>query len=103
MIVITGSIDARPDTVDELRRLSLEHVRRSRGEDGCLRHSVQVDVENGLRLVFFELWRDRPAVLKHFAQPESQAFSAAVARLAARRPTIELYDATDIGLAGLRA
>jgi quinol monooxygenase YgiN len=35
MIIVTGTIHARLDTLDELRRLSLEHVARSRAEPGC--------------------------------------------------------------------
>ena len=35
MIVVTGSVTARPDSFDEVRRLSLEHVHRSRTEPGC--------------------------------------------------------------------
>ena len=51
MIIVTGSIQARLDTIDELRRLSIEHVTRSRAEPGCLEHGVTVDVNDGLRLV----------------------------------------------------
>jgi hypothetical protein len=36
MIVVTGSLSAKPDGFEEARRLSLEHVRRSRAEPGCL-------------------------------------------------------------------
>jgi quinol monooxygenase YgiN len=102
MIIITGSISARPETLDELLRLSLEHVARSRAEDGCLLHSVHIDAEDPLKLVFIEHWRDKAAVLQHFAVPASRAFGEATARLAAARPTIEIFEATDIGLAGLR-
>jgi len=56
MIIVTGSIQARPDTLDELLALSVEHVRRSRGEPGCVSHAVHRDVEDPLRLVFFEQW-----------------------------------------------
>ncbi|MGX1108060.1 putative quinol monooxygenase [Bradyrhizobium elkanii] len=59
MIVVTGSVTARPDSFDEVRRLSLEHVHRSRTEPGCISHAVHVDCENPLRLVFFEQWADR--------------------------------------------
>jgi quinol monooxygenase YgiN len=54
MIVVTGSVVARQDTFDEVRRLSLEHVHRSRKEPGCIAHAVHVDCENALRLVFIE-------------------------------------------------
>jgi quinol monooxygenase YgiN len=69
MIVVTGSVTARQDSFDEVRKLSLEHVHRSRGEPGCISHAVHVDCENPLRLVFFEQWADRAALLNHFAVP----------------------------------
>ena len=49
MIIVTGSIQARLDTFDELRRLGIEHVARSLIEPGCLEHGVAVDANDGLR------------------------------------------------------
>lgn len=94
MIIVTGSIVARGDTLDELLALSLEHVRRSRAEPGCLAHAVHRDVENPLRLVFLEEWADRAALATHFAVPASRAFAKAAAGLAAKPPVLKLYDAT---------
>jgi quinol monooxygenase YgiN len=94
MIVVTGSVTARPDSFDDVRRLSLEHVQRSRTEPGCISHAVQVDCENPLRLVFFEQWADRTALLNHFAVPASREFVKALQPLASAASTIELYDAT---------
>ncbi|WMT78558.1 putative quinol monooxygenase [Bradyrhizobium sp. Ash2021] len=94
MIVVTGSVTARQDSFDEVLRLSLEHVHRSRGEPGCVSHAVHVDCENPLRLVFFERWTDRAALLAHFAVPASRDFVRSLQSLAAADTTIELYDAT---------
>jgi quinol monooxygenase YgiN len=94
MIVVTGSVTARQDSFDEVRRLSLEHVHRSRTEPGCISHSVQIDCENPLRLVFFEQWADRAALLNHFAVPASREFVKSLQALAAAATSIELYDAT---------
>ncbi len=93
MIIITGAITARPDSIDELRAISLEHVRRSRLEPGCLSHAVHVDAEDPLRLFFFETRLDRAAVAAHFAVPESSAFVRAVSKLAAEQVAIQLYEA----------
>ena len=93
MIIVTGTIHARRDTLDELRRASLEHVARSRSEPGCLEHGVAIDANDGLRLVFFERWADREALLAHFRVPASRAFAAEVARLAAHPPELHGYDA----------
>ena len=93
MIIVTGTVQARLDTLDELRCLSLEHIARSRAEPGCLEHGVAVDANDGLRLVFFERWADRDALLAHFRVPASREFAAQVARLAAHPPALQVYDA----------
>jgi len=94
MIVVTGSVTAREDAFDEVCRLSLEHVQRSRKEPGCISHAVHVDCENSLRLVFIEQWTDRAALLAHFAVPASRDFVRALQPLAAAATTIEIYDAS---------
>jgi quinol monooxygenase YgiN len=94
MIVVTGSVTARQDSFDEVRKLSLEHVHRSRGEPGCISHAVHIDCENPLRLVFFEQWTDRAALLRHFTVPASRDFVKALQALASAATSIELYDAT---------
>src|ERR1700716_1635805 len=96
MIVVTGSVTARADSFDEVRRLSLEHVRRSRREQGCISHAAHVDCENPLRLVFIEQWADRAALAAHFAVPASRDFVHALKPLAASSPTIEIYDAIPV-------
>jgi quinol monooxygenase YgiN len=93
MIIVTGSVRARPDAIGEVLRLSLEHVHRSRTEPGCLLHSVHRDVEDELRVVFVEHWADKAALAAHFEVPASNEFVQAVTSLAAEPPTIEIYEA----------
>ena len=96
MILVTGSVTARPGTLDEVLKLSLEHVHRSRTEPGCISHAVHVDAENPLRLVFVERWADRAALLTHFAVPASPAFVKTLQSLAAEASPIDIYDANRI-------
>jgi quinol monooxygenase YgiN len=98
MIIVTGVIQARVDSIERLRELSVEHVARSRAEPGCLEHGVAVDADDGLRLVFFERWADRAALQRHFDVPASRTFVAEVARLAVRRPRIDIYEASRVEL-----
>jgi quinol monooxygenase YgiN len=93
VIIVIGGVQARPETLDEVVRLSLEHVRRSRQEPGCLLHSVHHDVEDWHHLVFIERWADRAALDTHFRVPASGAFVQALGPLAAAPPTIDIYDA----------
>ena len=96
MILVTGSVTARPETIDEVRRISLAHVHRSRTEPGCISHAVHVDCENPLKLVFVEQWAGGAALLAHFAVPASRDFVRALHSLAAASTTIEIYDATKV-------
>ena len=93
MIVITGAIAVKPEHIDEALMLSLEHVRRSRLEPGCISHAVHRDAENPMRLVFVEEWADMAALSAHFAVPASRAFGKAMGALAIEPRVIKIYEA----------
>jgi quinol monooxygenase YgiN len=92
VIIVTGSVRARPESAGEVERVSLEHVRRSRAEPGCLLHSVHRDVEDDHRFVFLEQWADHDALTAHFRVPESAEFVEVLRALAAEPPTMEIYE-----------
>ena len=98
MLIVTGSIRARPEDLDRVLVLSLEHVHRSRQEDGCLLHSVHRDVEDENRLVFLEHWADADALGAHFAVPASIAFVREAAALAVEPPELTVYEAQPISI-----
>jgi quinol monooxygenase YgiN len=93
MIIVTGSVVAKPGVFDEVLSLCRAHVARSRREDGCDHHAVHRDDDNPQKLVFVERWRDRAALAKHFADPAARGFVKAVQELAAAVPTIDIYEA----------
>jgi quinol monooxygenase YgiN len=94
VIVVVGKVTVRPDAVDRALEVSLEHVQRSRTEPGCLMHSVHRDVEDANTLVFLEQWESDEALTAHFAVPESLAFVTALSELAAKPPSMDLYEAS---------
>jgi quinol monooxygenase YgiN len=96
MIIVTGSVQARPETFDQVRDLCLEHTRRSRTEPGCISHDVHVDAENPFSLVFFERWADLEALRTHFRVPASNAFMREVRRLAAAGAPMRIYQADEV-------
>lgn len=99
MIVITGSVQGDDSSIAELTTISLEHVRRSRAEPGCLSHDVHHHAEDRNRLVFVERWADMAAVMAHFAVPQSQSFVRDISALALSPPDIQIFDATLIPFA----
>ena len=96
MIIVWGSIETKPEFTENALELSLEHVKRSRLEPGCLMHSVQIDVENKQRIVFFEEWEDMNALQIHFQVPESVEFIKAVSGMATGAPLLKIFDATQV-------
>jgi quinol monooxygenase YgiN len=93
MIIVTGTVRARPDALAEVLRLSLEHVHRSRLEPGCLLHSVHQDVEDSNHVVFVEHWTDAEALKAHLAVPESRSFARALGELSIEPTPIGIYEA----------
>ena len=93
MILVTGSATASPESFEEMRRISLEHVQRSRAEPGCIEHGVYIDADNPLRLHFFERWADADALRAHFAVPESRAFARQLRALSADPGDMAVYEA----------
>jgi quinol monooxygenase YgiN len=93
MIIVTGSVQARPDRLGDVLARSLEHVHRSRAEPGCLLHTVHQDVEDPNRVVFVEHWADLDALRTHFAVPASGAFVTGLQDLVEGTPSLEIYDA----------
>lgn len=94
MIIVLGSIEAKPDTFAAMLRVSFEHVQRSRTEPGCISHDVHVHHENPLRLVFVEKWQDAAALAAHFKVKGSIDFVTQARALAASPPVIEVFSAT---------
>ena len=93
MIIVTGSVHARPETIDQVLALSLEHVRRSRAEPGCELHAAHIDAEDPLHVVFVEHWTDAAVLRVHFGVPASRAFVEELGALSAAPPSIAIYDA----------
>jgi quinol monooxygenase YgiN len=92
VIIVTGSVRAKPDTIDQVLAIGLEHVHRSRLEPGCRLHSVHRDVEDPLHVVFLEQWSDIDALHAHFRVPESRELAKSLNALAATPPEMNIYN-----------
>lgn len=62
MILVIGHALAKPDTLQAMLAISVEHVLRSRAEPGCISHEVTTDAQQPLRLTFVERWSDMGAL-----------------------------------------
>ena len=96
MILVTGRVTAKPDTFDEILRVSREHVHRSRKEPGCISHHVAIDADDPLTLQFVERWADEAALMVHFRVPESRAMWKRLQELAADPGAMHIYRSEEI-------
>lgn len=96
MILVTGRVTAKPETFDEMLRVSQVHVARSRKELGCISHDVSVDADDPLKLHFIERWADEAALKAHFAVRESRVFWKTLQTLAADPGAMQIYETSEI-------
>jgi quinol monooxygenase YgiN len=96
MIIVTGSVTAKPESFELLLEASLAHVHRSRTEDGCISHAVRIDSEDPMKLVFFEEWRDLEALQAHFVAPGIKDLLAAFREHSSASEKITAYEASKL-------
>jgi len=63
MLVVTGSIAAKPEAIAEMLRVSREHVHRSREEPGCI--SIDVATELNLFRATKHIYQAQEARIRH--------------------------------------
>lgn len=100
MIIVLANVRFPPHRLKEALALSKDHVARSRSEPGCLSHSVYADPDHDNQLVFVEEWESEDALQRHFAVPQSVEFVNAIGAMAASRPRIRFYKATELPFPG---
>lgn len=96
MIVITGSVTAKPGAFELLKSEGLAHSARSRVEDGCLSHRCYIDADAPERLFFYEEWRDMAAVEAHFRHDDTGRIMAAIREHAAASEGPTLLEASPV-------
>ncbi len=96
MIIVIGSVTVREEALEDALELSLEHVKRSRQEPGCISHAVHIDSEDSNRVVFVERGEDMEHLEQQFRVPDSSEFVQNMATLATVAPTMELYQSDAI-------
>jgi len=92
MLLIVGTVRLPPENLAAARSAMRVMAEASRAEPGCLDYVYAEDVfEPGLIHVR-ELWRDQPALDRHFASPHLEAWRAAWPRLGIGGRDLRAYD-----------
>jgi quinol monooxygenase YgiN len=91
MVHVMAHVEARPETVDAVRRVFDALLAPSRAEPGCVDYQVFEDGTRPGHFVTVECWADQAAFDAHMASPHVAAAFAAAGSLLASAPHIAPY------------
>lgn len=74
MLIIAGTIDVDPDQMDDFLRASIDMMRATHEEPGCLAYSFTVDQLVLGRIQLFEKWESNEDLAAHFEAPHMAVF-----------------------------
>ena len=98
MIMVIGRIEAKPKHHPEILDLCLDHVQRSRQENGCIDHRVSIDAENENRFVFVEYWKDAEALKTHFELEASKRFVQNLIPIIESKPDMQIFKTEEVSI-----
>ena len=84
LCTLIGTVVARDETRDELRRILADQVAPTRAEAGCVNYDFHVDVTDPNVFVFYENWRTRDDLDAHLKAPHLQPLFGRLEELPAR-------------------
>ena len=90
---------ARPDTVDEVRRILISLIDSSRAESGCLKYELLQNADDPTDFTFVETFASEDALKVHAAAPYIAGLGPRLKDLVARPSEVFRYRAiaTDSG------
>jgi quinol monooxygenase YgiN len=74
VVVVVGTVHARPDKVAELRALLESQVAPSRADDGCLRYELSESASDPTLFMTVEQWSSQESLNAHLGSDRIQDF-----------------------------
>lgn len=93
MIIVEGSARI-PEGAWDLAHSAMETmIKASREEPGCLEYAYSRDLIDPNILRIIERWKDKAALVRHFAEPHMAVFRSALAEIGPQDLSVRMYDA----------
>jgi quinol monooxygenase YgiN len=91
-IIVAGTIRIPPNTIDEIAPHIEAYVHECRREDGCIQFSFSRDISDPGLIRIFEIWRDTPALERHFQTAHVAAWRALWRRFGVHDRSLMSYE-----------
>ncbi|MBJ8348887.1 putative quinol monooxygenase [Antrihabitans sp. YC2-6] len=85
---VVAIIEAKPDSVDEVRAALIELVNATRAEEGCVSYDLSESLAAPGTFVAREVWRSQEDLAQHAQSAHVQAAMGTVGSLLAAAPAI---------------
>jgi quinol monooxygenase YgiN len=88
---IVGTVVAKPERREELRKILSGFVEPTRAEEGCINYDFHVDPEDPCVFMFYENWRSKADLDSHLAMPHLKPLFDRLDKLLAQPVEIKHY------------
>jgi quinol monooxygenase YgiN len=89
---LIGTVVAKDETREELRKILADQVAPTRAEAGCINYDFHVDVDDPNVFVFYENWRSKADLDAHLKTPHLQPLFGRLQELLARPVDMKFLD-----------
>ena len=93
MIIVEGSARITDGTWDQAIAAMEAMITASRSEPGCIEYAYSRDLLDPNLLRIIERWKDKAALVSHFAEPHMAVFRSALAEIGPQDLEVRMYDA----------
>lgn len=93
MIVVEGSARIPEDAWPKAEAAMEKMIQASRAEPGCIEYAYSRDLLDPNLLRIIERWKDKAALVSHFAEPHMAEFRQALAAVGPRDLEVRMYEA----------
>jgi quinol monooxygenase YgiN len=93
MIIVEGSARIPEDMWDQAIAAMETMITASRAEPGCIEYAYSRDLLDPNLLRIIERWKDKAALVSHFAEPHMAVFRGALAKVGPQDLEIRMYEA----------
>ena len=93
MIIVEGSARIPEGAWDEAHAAMEAMITASRKEPGCIEYAYSRDLLDPNLLRIIERWKDKAALVSHFAEPHMAVFREALGKVGPQDLSVRMYDA----------
>ncbi|NQY96318.1 MAG: antibiotic biosynthesis monooxygenase [Henriciella sp.] len=93
MIIVEGSARIPEDAWEEAIAAMETMIKASREEAGCIEYAYSRDLLDPNLLRIIERWKDKAALVSHFAEPHMAVFRQALGKVGPQDLEVRMYEA----------